>query len=138
MRQKSKIAVLKFKNEYNPPSGGTLYVHEIQMEDASFGTLYLKSMDYFKEGMEVEYEMINGKIRVYKLSEPSSKKPKGGYAKEAHKITYYLGYAYGYAKDIAIEEAKLSKSKEIDLDRMEVIAERVYNHMESLFNKDNE
>lgn len=145
----SKITLLTFKNEWNTPQGAILKVYDIKLESGESGTTYLKQNESYNIGDDVNYTINGDKIKIMGSASQSSQnngktaydnpkiKSKGNYNNsDAHKITYYLGYAYGYAKDIAIEEAKLSKSKEINLDRLEEVSERIYNHMEQLFNKD--
>lgn len=129
----TKISSLVFQNDYNTPQNRILKVYNVQLEDGTTGNTYLKPDHNFKEGSEVDYELSNGKIKLSEAQSQNSSQ-KSNPSNNQHTITYYLGYAYGYAKDIAIAEANLSKSKQVDTDRLKQLAEEIYNHMGKLFN----
>lgn len=138
--KESRILSMDFQSEWETPQGRLMKIYHIQLEDATTGTSYLANPVSFKEGDKVNYEMSKGKIKLYAVANNSAPQQSsgGGQSQGQHHQTYYLGYAYGYAKDIAIAEMQSSGGKKVSEARLKKLAETIYEHIGQMFTKDSE
>jgi isocitrate dehydrogenase len=102
MTKTSKITACTFNNVWNPPTGGTLYLHSISFENGDMGKIYSNSQlpTELSVNQTLSYT-INDKMQIKKVDTPSNnvteiKKP------NSQKQTDIVGLAFSYAKDIMV------------------------------------
>jgi isocitrate dehydrogenase len=102
MTKTSKITACTFNNVWNPPTGGTLYLHSISFENGDMGKIYSNSQlpTELSVNQTLSYT-INDKMQIKKVDTPSNnvteiKKP------NHQKQTDIIGLAFSYAKDIMV------------------------------------
>jgi len=131
----SKITTCRFTSEWKNPKGGTVYYHELTMQNGDIGNIGTmeKLPHRISEGKEVEYEIDTNthKIKIIQAVAPIQQsapaKPvyqNNNYSNQ-NKMTYskkpddFIGYIMGYAKDIVC--AKISAKQKIENDSEETI-----------------
>lgn len=135
MKEKvSTVTKSTFSNEWTNPSGGTTYYYDLELQNGDKGSIGVtdNNSDKVKVGHELNYTIHNGKIKAVSMSNNGSgggsqKKnsgSKGGglntrYGKPSHES--FLGYTWGYAKDLIIA----GKSME-DVEEMNKVARYIY------------
>ena len=117
----SKITSCKFTGEWENPSGGTTYYHELTLENGDIGSIGASTKNPAKlsVGVTITYKKDGSKIK-YISSETEKSKPR--YANTRKKgAEQYLGYAWSYAKDLHIA----GKTME-DIAELNKMAEYIY------------
>lgn len=105
MTKTSKITACTFNNMWNPPTGGTLYLHSLSFENGDMGKIYANSQlpPELSIGQTLSYT-INEKLQIKKVdvpvtpNNPSLDPKKTSYPKQ----TDIIGLAYSYAKDLMV------------------------------------
>ncbi len=133
MAKKSKIASITYTKDWQAPDKTILYYHVVLFENGDSGSCALKSKNQYEIGDAVEYELSGDKLRI--LSKSSGEKQFTNFKKStgSKKPEDYLGFVYGYAKDIHISKMQISQSK-IPLEDMLEEVEIIYRHVLELMN----
>jgi len=135
MTKKGKIASCTFTKEWQAPDKTILYYHVILFENGESGSCALKSKNQYEIGEIVEYELNGEKLRIHSNSRPlektfnNYKKSSGG----SKKPEDYLGFVYGYAKDIHIAKMQIAQQPRPIEDMLEEV-ERIYQHVQEMLN----
>lgn len=127
----SKISQSVFSNEWTNPSGGTTYYFDIVFANGDSGSIGVtdKFSDKVKVGTELNYQIINGKIKVNQMSNtPKTDYPKT-YSKGRNSQEQYLGFTWGYAKDLIIA----GKTME-DVEELNKVARYIYDQIGDMLN----
>jgi len=105
MTKTSKITACTFNNMWNPPTGGTLYLHSLSFENGDMGKIYANSQlpPELSIGQNLSYT-INEKLQIKKVDVPV---PTNNTSVEPKKTSYpkqtdIIGLAYSYAKDLMV------------------------------------
>jgi hypothetical protein len=131
--EKSKIISVTNEPMFSPESGVTLYPALVIMENGDSGTCYMKKFNEYMEGDEVFYEKVGNKIKIKSSAAKSTAqskqafRPKGG----SKNPEDYLGFIYGYAKDIHIAEIQVTK-KSVPIEELKKNVEIMYAHLQEL------
>jgi hypothetical protein len=132
---KGKIQSIVHTNNWTAQDGTTYYYHRITMENGDSGNGALKSMTELKEGETIEYELSGEKIRVLKSTPatptPQGKAPRNYTSNGKRSPEDYLGFIYGYAKDIHIAEIQVT-GKKVPLANLKKNVEEMYAHIQEL------
>lgn len=126
MKEKiSKISQSTFSNEWTNPSGGTTFYFDIIFENGDSGSIGVtdKFSEKVKVGVELNYQIINGKIKVNQMSNtpaPNYANNKS-YSKPKNSQEQYLGFTWGYAKDLIIAGKTMN-----DVDELNKVARYIY------------
>lgn len=131
---KSQIVGITAESPFSPEAGVTLYPAIVILENGESGTIYMQSMNQYKVLDFIDYEKIGNKIKVKKntapVSSPVKKEPKS-FRSGVKNPEDYLGFIYGYAKDIHIAEMQIAK-KPISLDNLKRNVEEMYSHLQEV------
>jgi hypothetical protein len=138
MNKTSKIAKSTFSNEWTNPSGGTTFYYDIVFTNGDSGSVGVQdklSDNKIKVGKELNYEIINGKIKVNQMSNTpktdySSNKT---YSKPKTSQEQMLGYAWSYAKDFIVAGKTMS-----DVEELNQVARYIYNQIGDMLNGNDE
>jgi len=143
--KKSKVVKCKFIDTWQNPKGGTVYYHELTLDNGEIGNCGTmeKYADKITEGVEIHYKIDGNRIKLVQVQEsgpkasseskskskPSQKsqgvaKSSSGYSNAAKKVGF-LGYSYSYAKDLVVA----GKTSKKDRDNLREIAEEIYGHI---------
>jgi len=131
----SKISQSAFSNEWTNPSGGTTYYYDIVFANGDSGSIGVtdKFSEKVKVGVELSYQIINGKIKVSQMS--NTPKPdysnNKNYSKPKNSQEQFLGYAWSYAKDLIIAGKTMN-----DVDELNKVARYIYEQIGEML-KDN-
>lgn len=104
----SKITACTFNNVWNPPTGGTLYLHSLSFENGDMGKIYATSQmpPNLAVGQTLTYT-INEKLQV-KIAEPPISKENNNTASNkpfiSPKQTDIIGLSFSYAKDLMVAQ----------------------------------
>jgi len=150
MKTATITSILK-TNNWKAPDGTPLYYHKIIFDNGDEGSAALKE-EYpsnVAEGCIVEYELNNGKLKI-QSQKPKPTPPKPTVKSWSNTTQYpnksmnkkhedFLGFAYGYAKDIMV--ARINKEKtQITLtdtvSDLKILADEIYSHMGKMLNQD--
>ena len=129
----SKIISLTTESPFSPEAGVTLYPATIILENNDSGMTYMKTQGQYKEGDTIEYEKTGNKIKIKRLggyTQTATREPKS-FRSGVKNPEDYLGFIYGYAKDIHIAEMTISK-KVIPLDNLKRNVEEMYSHLQEV------
>jgi len=140
MSKSSKIAQCLFKSEWRNPSGGIVYYHDLVLENGDRGSVGKKdkmpaeiqpgrTITYTIEGTKMKIERENQQPQQSASAAPAAKA--SGYVKTV-KHTDYLGYSYGYAKDLIIA----GKTTKKDMENLKLVAETIYAHIGELIKQE--
>ena len=135
MAKKGKIASITYTKDWKAPDNTILYYHVVLFENGESGSCALKSKNQYDIGDSVEYELNGDKLRI--LSKSSLEKPIfNSYKKStgSKKPEDYLGFVYGYAKDIHIARMQISQNSNYPLEQLMEDVERMYQHVQNLLN----
>lgn len=139
--KKAKITNIKFTSEwFNPNSQSVIYYHEIEFSNGDKGNIGAVEQLPAKlaKGMTIWYTKDGVKIK--KVDEPQSsqsqKKPnkptsskKVGYGK-AYNPEDFLGYVWGYSKDLIIAGKTMQ-----DVEELKLVANAIYKEVTSMLQK---
>jgi hypothetical protein len=110
------------------------------MENGDDGSGGFQKIGQYKEGDTLEYEYSEGD-KVFKIvhKQPASPQKAGGIAPRNYQSNGkrspedYLGFIYGYAKDIHIAEIQVT-GKKVPLSNLKKNVEELYAHIQSILN----
>jgi hypothetical protein len=132
MRDKvSKISQSTFSNEWTNPSGGNTYYFDIVFANGDKGSIGVtdKFSDKIKVGTELNYQIINNKIKVSQMpNTPKTDYPKT-YSKGKNSQDQFLGYAWSYAKDLIIAGKGMN-----DVEELNQVARYIYDQIGEMLN----
>ena len=141
---KGKILSINFVNEWTAQDGTVYYYHALVLDNGDVGSAALKTINQYQLGQNVEYEIEGDRIKKVKLAgtKPVSKNSSGStysgkksYSKSARNPVDFLGFIYGYAKDIHIAEMNIT-GKVVPIEKLKSNVEDMYAHIQELL--DNE
>lgn len=130
---KAKILKMTFKKEWSPGSGTTYYFYSIELSNKETHEFPLIAHNEFEVGDMLEYE-TNPKPKIIRDTQPQAhaKPPKPQFNKGGTKRPEdYLGFVYGYAKDIHIAKIQTSK-KAVPIEELKRDVEVMYAHIHEL------
>lgn len=139
--KKSKIVHCSFKNTWQSKDGGTIrHYYNLEMENGDDGSGGFEKIGQYKEGDTLEYE-YNETDKVFKIihKKPASPQKSGGIAPRNYGSNGkrspedYLGFIYGYAKDIHIAEIQVT-GKKVPLANLKKNVEEMYSHLQEILN----
>jgi hypothetical protein len=141
---KGKIESINHVSNWKADDGTTYYYHMVEMANGDKGKAPFKAMEQYKVGETIEYDIIGDRMKILKQSTPSEKAPaqSGGYGGKAPRNYQstgkrspedYLGFIYGYAKDIHIAEIQVT-GKKVPLANLKKNVEEMYAHIQELLN----
>jgi hypothetical protein len=132
MRDKvSKISQSTFSNEWTNPSGGNTYYFDIVFANGDKGSIGVtdKFSDKIKVGTELNYQIINNKIKVNQMSQPPKTEYTKTYSKSRNSQEQFLGYAFSYAKDLIIAGKGMN-----DVEELNQVARYIYHQIGEMLN----
>lgn len=140
---KGKILSITFANEWQAQDGTVYYYHSLVLDNGDVGSAALKTINQYQIGQNVEYEIEGERIKKVKLagtkpvpkasiSTPGSRK---SYSKSARNPVDFLGFIYGYAKDIHIAEMNVT-GKVVPIQKLKSNVEEMYAHLQELLNQE--
>ena len=140
---KGKILSITFVNEWQAQDGTVYYYHSLVLDNGDVGSAALKTINQYQIGQNVEYEIEGERIKKVKLAgtKPISKSPisipgsKKSYSKSARNPVDFLGFIYGYAKDIHIAEMNVT-GKVVPIQKLKSNVEEMYAHIQELLNQE--
>lgn len=140
---KGKILSITFVNEWQAQDGTVYYYHSLVLDNGDVGSAALKTINQYQIGQNVEYEIEGERIKKVKLAgtKPISKAPisipgsKKSYSKSARNPVDFLGFIYGYAKDIHIAEMNVT-GKVVPIQKLKSNVEEMYDHIQELLNQE--
>lgn len=143
---KGKIAEITFVKEWEAPDGTKYFYHSIELENGDIGKAPFRSKNQYSVGDLIEYTLSGDRLQITKQismekskssfkppmqnKAPRSYTPSGKRSKED-----YLGFVYGYAKDIHIATMTIT-GKKVPLSELKKNVEEMYAHIEELLNID--
>lgn len=133
MEKTAKVIECKFDKSWNPPTGGTLYVHNLKLSNGESGVIYHKQNmpGEILEGAEITYSINEkGKISISQKNNQQQSYTKKPQVNSRQGIDI-IGYSFSYAKDLII--AKINNGEKI-----KNISEELIKTAEPIFNKMNE
>lgn len=132
MTKTSKITACTFNNMWNPPTGGTLFLHSLSFENGDMGKIYVTSQMPTEIAVnQILNYTINEKMQIKKVDMPVATNNQSTEIKKPmyQKQTDIIGLAYSYAKDIMIASmAQGTIYKKLPEDFIK-IATPIYNKM---------
>ena len=140
--KKSKIVHCSFKNTWTSKDGGTIrHYYNLEMENGDDGSGGFERIGQYKSGDTLEYEYSETdkvfKIFHAKPVQSASRSVGGGvpknYSNGKRSKEDYLGFIYGYAKDIHIAEIQAT-GKKVPLGNLKKNVEEMYAHIQELLN----
>ena len=121
MEKTSKITKLTFKNEWANPKGGSIFYHDIELENGDKGQIGAKEQNPFKlsTGQSLTYTIEGTKIKAVVAQNSFM----GGAKKPLQDPrVQFIGFSHAYAKDLAvcgkIELKDLSRYSDIFFNNM--------------------
>jgi hypothetical protein len=141
---KGKILSITFVNDWTAQDGTVYYYHALVIDNGDVGSAALKTINQYQIGQNVEYEIEGDRIKKVKLvgtkppaksSTTSSYSGRKSYSKSARNPVDFLGFIYGYAKDIHIAEMNIT-GKVVPIEKLKSNVEEMYAHISELL--DNE
>lgn len=141
---KGKITEITFVKEWEAPDGTKYFYHLIEIENGDNGKAPFRSKNQYQLGDLIEYTISGDRIQITK--QIATEKPKSKHnAPMQNKAprTYsqsgkrnkedYLGFVYGYAKDIHIATMTIT-GKKVPLSELKKNVEEMYAHIDQLLN----
>ena len=138
----SKITKSNFSNEWTNPSGGITYYFDLVFENGMTGSIGVqdKNSDKIKVGNDLTFSIVNNKIKVAQMSNNSFKpqapstSTRKTYTNSRNSKEQYLGFTWGYAKDLIIAGKSMK-----DVEELKKVANFIYNEIgEMLENSNNQ
>lgn len=134
MKEKtSKVVQSTFSNEWTNPSGGTTYYYDIVLQNGDSGSIGVTDVnsEKVKVGTELTYTIINGKIKAQTMSNTPTQNfsSNKNYGKGKNSQEQYLGFTWGYAKDLIIA----GKTME-DVEELNKVARYIYDQIGDMLN----
>ena len=139
---KGKIATAVHVNNWTADDGTTYYYHLVTMQNGDSGKAPFRSMGQYKTGDQIDYEINGDRMKILKSSAPpvekynpvnSGKAPRNYGSTGKRSPEDYLGFIYGYAKDIHIAEIQVT-GKKVPLANLKKNVEEMYAHIQELLN----
>lgn len=132
--QTSKIRQSSFSNEWTNPSGGITYYFDLEFENGDKGSIGVTDKNSSKViiGNNLTYTIINNKIKVSQMSNSTPQKNISmhrNYSKSKNPQEQYLGFTWGYAKDLIIA----GKTME-DVEELNKVARYIYDQIGDMLN----
>jgi hypothetical protein len=128
--KKSKITFVAFSSSWTNPKGNLVYYHDITFENGDTGSIGVmeKNSEKIAKGKTIWYTIDGTKIK--KMDAPESKSgntrtqssPRGGgKGRKSYNPEDYLGYTWGYAKDLIIAGKTMK-----DFEELKKVANAIY------------
>ena len=140
--KKSKISHCSFKNTWKSKDGGTIrHYYNLEMENGDSGSGGFETLGQYKDGDTIEYE-YNEIDKLFKIAhtKPATSTARSGggsaprnYSNGKRSPEDYLGFIYGYAKDIHIAEIQVT-GKKVPLTNLKKNVEEMYAHIQQILN----
>lgn len=132
---KAKIMEMTFIKSWTPKdsSGTTYYYYSIRLSNNETHEFALIAENEFVVGDQLTYE-LNPKPKVIRNVQPqaNAKPPRQNFSRGGSKRPEdYLGFVYGYAKDIHIAKIQTSK-KPVPIEELKKDVEIMYAHIHEL------
>jgi len=139
--KKSKIVHCSFKNTWTSKDGGTVrHYYNLEMENGDDGSGGFQKIGQYKEGdtLEYEYSETDKVFKIVHTQAPPPKKstgvaPRNYQSNGKRSPEDYLGFIYGYAKDIHIAEIQAT-GKKVPLANLKKNVEEMYAHIQEILN----
>jgi hypothetical protein len=140
--KKSKIVSCSFKNTWRSKDGGTIrHYYNLEMENGDDGSGGFESLGQYKAGDTIEYEYsdIDKVFKIVHVKPATTNRTGGGSAPRNYNSSGkrspedYLGFIYGYAKDIHIAEIQVT-GKKVPLANLKKNVEELYSHIQEILN----
>lgn len=136
---KAKILSITFTNEWQAADGAMYYYHSLVMDNGDVGSAALKVINQYQIGQTIDYEIEGERIKKVKLagvkavSKPATSIPgaRKSYSKSARNPVDFLGFIYGYAKDIHIAEMQVT-GKVVPIENLKRNVEDIYEHLQGI------
>jgi hypothetical protein len=135
----SKIKSIVHTNNWTAPDGTEYFYHLVTMINGESGKCAFKRMGEYVEGETLDYEINNDRLKVLKKSsaqdpsKPKSSVPRNYTSTGKRSPEDYLGFIYGYAKDIHVAEINAT-GKKVPLANLKKNVEEMYAHIISILN----
>ncbi len=134
MEKTSKITRTVFKNEWNNPKGGSVFYHDIELENGDKGSIGSKEKEPAKlnPGSELTYTLEAGKIKAVNPNQNGFSGGGGMKKVPANNASF----AMAYAKDVLIASWTSQSAMStvavpmISTDEMLKLADKMFNWME--------
>lgn len=154
MSKTAKIVKCLWTNEWENPKGYNVHYHELTLDNGEILPCGSKDKypDHLKEGSKIDYEVVNGKIKIVKeeysgtsakqTTSPTSSTTqkaasapvkKNNYGGRQHKQTDFLGYAFSYAKDLVAAGKATAKDRKLLIQT----AREIYDEIGKILDEEN-
>lgn len=131
----SKIKKSTFSNDWKNPSGGTTYYFDIVMENGDSGSVGVsdRNSEKVREGVELTYTILNGKIKIVNASTGQTKLFNGfqGVKKTKASQEQFLGFSWSYAKDLIVAGKGMK-----DVEELNKVARYIYEQIGDMLQSD--
>lgn len=126
MEKTAKITRTIFKNEWANPKGGSVYYHDIELDNGDKGSIGSKEKEPEKlnPGKEITYTIDGNKIKAVVPQNGGGNFPKKAPANNS-------SFALAYAKDVVIGSWCEQSPKKLTSEDLFTIADKMYNWMEA-------
>lgn len=127
MEKTSKITRTIFKNEWANPKGGSIFYHEIELENGDKGQIGAKDKEPAKlnPGQMLTYTIEGNKIKA--VVQQNGFNSAGGFKKTTvDPRVQFIGFSHAYAKDLAV-------AGKIELKDVAKYSDIFFNNMIKLF-----
>jgi len=137
---KSKILSITHVNNWTAPDGTVYYYHSVELQNGDVGKAPFKRPNEYSVGDTIEYSLNADRMNISKAesvkhqkSSPAPKTPRNYTSNGKRSKEDYLGFVYGYAKDIHIAQMTIT-GKKVPLSELKKNVEEMYAHIEELLN----
>lgn len=138
---KGKIQEITHISNWTADDGTTYYYHLVTMANGDSGKAPFKSMGQHSVGDQIEYECAGDRMKIQKNNQApppksggfSGKAPRNYGSNGKRSPEDYLGFIYGYAKDIHIAEIQIT-GKKVPLANLKKNVEEMYAHIQDILN----
>jgi hypothetical protein len=140
--KKSKIVSCSYKSKWTSKDGGTVrFYYNLEMENGDDGSGGFQKIDQYKDGDTIEYEYsdIDKVFKIVHAKPQQTNRGGGGSVPRTYTGSGkrspedYLGFIYGYAKDIHIAEIQVT-GKKVPLANLKKNVEELYSHIQEILN----
>jgi hypothetical protein len=140
--KKSKIVSCSYKNTWTSKDGGTVrFYYNLEMENGDDGSGGFEKQGQYKSGDTIEYEYsdIDKVFKIVHAKPQQTNRGGGGSVPRTYTGSGkrspedYLGFIYGYAKDIHIAEIQVT-GKKVPLANLKKNVEELYSHIQEILN----
>lgn len=133
--RRAKVLTCSFESTWNNPKGGLVFYHRLELSNGDVGSCGTveKNPDKIKKGATITYFMDNGRIKLvntYEAPMKSQIKKQPFYPMKRGKEEY-LGYTWGYAKDLIIAGKTMKDFKEL-----KTLAHAIYDEITAMLGED--